>query len=414
MAANIGHYITNMGMGGEKQKTGKITGSGMFSDGTNKRLEFVISTFYFIILAGLVYVAYRLVGILLPFIIAFILAALLRPLILWIHHKLKVDKKVLSIFLTSIIYIGAGALLFLVITQLVILLRNVLTSLPDYYNKTIAPLFFNTRDSMETWLSDLFEGWQEAMNIIQARLTDSLQSLVVMAAQAGTSLLSGLWNGLPGFFIGLLFTILLSFPIGTQYDSVAVFLLSQIPENLAESITEIRGVIKNTVLKYLLAQLILLAITCALSLTGLLIIGVPNAVGMSLIIAFFDMLPVFGPGSVMIPWVIVETFQGHVSFAVGLAIVYAVITLVRNSIAPRVVGTQLGLHPIISLLSIYVGYRLLGIFGMISFPIIIQVLIAMHNNGQIRLFRELRHPVAKDGAAESDPHNQENTDGGGG
>ncbi|MDR1539572.1 MAG: AI-2E family transporter [Clostridiales bacterium] len=78
------------------------------------------------------------------------------------------------------------------------------------------------------------------------------------------------------------------------------------------------------------------------------------------------------------------------NFAIGIIIVYAVIAIVRNAISPKIVGSQLGLHPIVSLLSIYVGYRLLGLCGMIAFPIIIQVLLAMHKRGNIHLFKERR------------------------
>jgi sporulation integral membrane protein YtvI len=321
-------------------------------------------------------------------VIAFVLAALIQPLIRLIQKKLKINKKILSVTLTAIIYIGAGALLFLLLTQFVIMLKNALTTFPVYYQNTIAPLLSNTEGATNSWLSSMSPEWQDVLNGMQDKLTDGLLDLVGMISKMGTSMLNGLWSGFPGFVIGLLFTILLSFAVGTQYDSVVRFLSDQIPAKFSQSLSGVKDVIKNTVFKYVKAQLIIMVITFVIALVGLLIIGAPNLAVMTAIIAFLDLLPVFGPGTVMIPWAIIEFLQGNVRFAIGIIIVYAVITIVCNTLSPKIVGSQLGLHPIISFLSIYVGYRLLGFFGMIAFPITMQILLEMHNKGNIRLFKK--------------------------
>ena len=360
----------------------------MFTGKIKERAEFLVAVSYYAVLAALIYVTYRLINILLPFVIGFVLAALLQPLKRWMQKKLKINKKALSIALTALIYLGAGAVLFILIIQLVYMLRDVLSAFPDYYKNSIVPMLSGTGNVVEGWLTSMFPSWQESFSSIQNRLVDGTQSIASNVTQAGISLLSRLWNGLPGFLIGLLFTILLSFPIGTHYDSVIEFLLFQVPDKLSVILSGIRSVIKDTLLKYIKAQLMLMVIVFAGSVIGLLIIRSQNAFGMAVIIAFFDLLPVFGPGTVMIPWAVIELLQGNIRFAIGLAVVYTIITIGRNIIAPRVVGSQLGMHPIISLLSIYIGYRLLGFFGMIAFPIIVQILLAMHEKGSIRLFRE--------------------------
>jgi sporulation integral membrane protein YtvI len=360
----------------------------MLSDGAKKKTEFIIRALYYAVLVILTYVAYRFAGIILPFVISFALVALMQPSIRLIHKKFKINKKVLSITFTAVIYIGAGALLFLLLTQLVIMLKDVLITLPGYYQNTIVPIFSNTEGSMNSWLSAMPPEWQDVFDGVQNKLTDTLLNLVGMVSQVGTSMLNSLWNSFPGFVIGLLFTILLSFAIGTQYDSVIRFLSDQVPDKFSETFSGVKAVIKNTVFKYIKAQLILMAIAAAESIVGLLIIGAPNVVIMTVIIALLDLLPVFGPGVVMIPWAIIELLQGNIHFAIGIVIVYAVIAIVRNVISPKIVGSQLGLHPIMSLLSIYVGYRLLGFLGMIAFPITIQILLEMHKKGNIRLFKE--------------------------
>ena len=96
-----------------------------------------------------------------------------------------------------------------------------------------------------------------------------------------------------------------------------------------------------------------------------------------------------GTGAIMIPWVIIELLQLNYRYALGLAIVYGVVTLVRNIIEPKVVGDQLGLNPIVSLMAIYLGYRLFGVIGMITFPMLMQILLALHKNGSIKIFKTI-------------------------
>ncbi|MCL2392484.1 MAG: sporulation integral membrane protein YtvI [Oscillospiraceae bacterium] len=374
----------------------------MLTDGTKKRLEFLITLLYYATIVGLLYLVYRLVGIVIPFVIAFMLAAILEPLKRWIQRKLKLNGKWLSFILTAIIYLSVAALLFLAAMKIVLLLRELLSALPNYFNNTIAPLLTGESGSIESWITQRFPGSQTVITAIQGSMTNVINSLVNTVSQAGASAVGGLWSGLPGFVMGLLFTILLSFPISAEYNSVKKFLLNQLPEKIAARISEVKEVAKKTVLKYLKSQLILMAITFVLTISGLLIAGIQNAVGMAIVIAFIDLLPVFGAGTIMIPWVIIELIQGNINYAIGIAIVYIIVTVVRNVLSPKIVGDQLGLNPIISLLSIYVGFRLLGIVGMIFFPIIIQIFVAMQNKGSLRLYKE-----KPDGAAVTGAHSKD-------
>ena len=107
-------------------------------------------------------------------------------------------------------------------------------------------------------------------------------------------------------------------------------------------------------------------------------------------------VPVIGTGGIMIPWVLIKLLQGNFSLAIGLGILYAIVTVVRNLIEPKIVGDQLGLNPVVSLISIYLGYKLFSVIGMILFPILAQILLTLHRNGTIRLYREWREEDKND------------------
>ena len=87
------------------------------------------------------------------------------------------------------------------------------------------------------------------------------------------------------------------------------------------------------------------------------------------LIALFDALPVFGAGMILIPWALISFLQSDTRMGFGLIILYGVEALTRSALEPRLVGRQIGLHPLATLLAFYVGYRLMGVLGMILFPI---------------------------------------------
>ena len=120
---------------------------------------------------------------------------------------------------------------------------------------------------------------------------------------------------------------------------------------------------------------------------GLTLIGIKHAVAVALVVSIFDILPVLGTGGVMIPWTVLAALQGNYSLAVGLLVIYIVITVIRNIIEPKIVGSQLGLHPVVTLCSMFVGVQLFGVIGLFGFPIGLPLLRYLNDHGVIKLFR---------------------------
>ena len=119
---------------------------------------------------------------------------------------------------------------------------------------------------------------------------------------------------------------------------------------------------------------------------GLTLIGVNRAILVALLIAIFDILPVLGTGGIMIPWVILSALGGDLPHAFALLVLYVIITVIRNIIEPRIVGAQIGLHPVLTLMSMFVGNHLFGIVGLFGLPILLSLLRYLNDNGTISLF----------------------------
>ena len=119
---------------------------------------------------------------------------------------------------------------------------------------------------------------------------------------------------------------------------------------------------------------------------GLHILGIENALVIAFLIAIFDVLPVLGTGGIMIPWILICFLNKQMKTCVGLLILYLVITVIRNIIEPKIVGKQIGLHPLLMLLCMYLGAKLFGFLGIFILPILILILQNLNDNGILHLY----------------------------
>ena len=120
---------------------------------------------------------------------------------------------------------------------------------------------------------------------------------------------------------------------------------------------------------------------------GLTILRIDNAILIAFLISIFDILPVLGTGGIMIPWTVLTAIQGDYTMAIGLLCVYLVVTVIRNILEPKIVGSQVGLHPLVTLMSMFVGAQILGVFGLFGLPITLSLLKNLNDKGTIHIFK---------------------------
>lgn len=359
------------------------------SESVQKRLAFVINVAFVAVVAAIVYLAFRYaIQWVLPFLLAFCIVSVLNPLIRVIKKNLNIKQEIVSLIVMILIYALVGVLLFLLIMQIFMLIRDALTVLPHHYEQSIQPALIRSGESIFAFLRGLPSEWQEQILSIQDGIIDTVKSFLVNLSQKGVSIVSGITTRIPSFLIAFVFTIMLSFFISMQYDKVVAFFKTQLPPKAQSLIRAMRGIVFDTIVKYFRAALTLMFITFIELCIGLLALRTSNAIPIAAGIAIFDALPFFGTGAIMIPWCIIELLQGNFRFAIGLAILYAIVTVIRNIIEPKVVGDKLGLNPIVSLTAIYIGFKLFGVLGMIFMPILTQIGMELHHIGAIRLYKD--------------------------
>ena len=169
---------------------------------------------------------------------------------------------------------------------------------------------------------------------------------------------------MPSILLFVIATIVSTYFFSCDYDMLRAKVASVTPLKWRLRYRQTREQISNTLVSYLRALIVLICITFVELALGLAVLRVPNSFLIAAITAIIDALPILGTGWILGPWAIICLFAKDYFRAIGLAVLYAVILVVRNMIEPKIVGQHIGLHPLITLVAMYVGLKMFGIIGM--------------------------------------------------
>lgn len=353
-----------------------------------KKRKFIINILYFAIILAIVWVILEWgLSLIMPFIIAFLISWALQRPIRFLSEKLRVHKKILAIFLVLLFYCTIGLLIALLIIKSFSAVGELIASLPALYEAHINPLIGKIYDSLE---SSFIRLDPELMNALDTLIQDSAASIGEIISGLSMTVagaVSGAASSLPGFLIRLLLMVISTFFISMDYDRLMGFILRQFNDRTQELFFQIKKYIIGTLFVCIRSYALIMSITFVELSIGLHILRVENAFLIALLIAVFDILPVLGTGGIMIPWAIITFLLGNYSLAIGLAVLYVVITIIRNILEPKIVGGNIGLHPVVTLISLFVGAQLFGVVGLFGFPIFLSLLVNLNKNGTIHLFK---------------------------
>lgn len=344
----------------------------------NRYLGYLLKgIFYLIVIALVVLIGKILITYFAPFVTALFLAMLIEPIVK-LFQRLKMGRgfaAVLSIilFLGTFISLSAFA-----ITRLVFELKDLYDSLPNYYND-----IYNMIDALIKKGTELYlQLTPQATDLLKEFLGTSFDKLKIVVGQMLTQTPSSTFSFL-GKLSGLLFylivTLLATFFFLKDKDLIIGFIFRQLSPQWKEKIYSLRKDLFLALIGFLKAQSILLTVTFLESYVGLTILGVKYALIFAIIIALVDILPVLGTGSIYVPTAILNIFWGNYKLAISLLILYGIIVTVRYMIEPKVVGTQLGIHPVVALASIFAGLKIIGVAGVILGPTTVVVIKALQH-----------------------------------
>ncbi len=306
---------------------------------------------------------------LLPFICAWVISMLIRPIVISVSRRTQVSRRAVAFICTALTFafvLGAFTLIF----------GRVVNEMRDIANSIISDASASVEEAFDYVynLSDRLPFLEELEN---RELAEKIKTAATGMAEETASALS---HKIPDMLFDLIASLpsillfALAFITATFYMSGDIGMINEkisllLPSPYRSALFDTKRKVMGTLGKYIRAYIILLLITFSQLLIGFSILRVPFALTLAALISLIDILPVLGVGTVLVPWAVILLLQKNLYLGIGILLLFAVIWISRQIIEPKIVGQSIGLSPLTTLISIYIGYKLMGVLGLFILPL---------------------------------------------
>lgn len=316
------------------------------------------------IFLAVIFLLPRMLMFFLPFVCGWIIALIAGPLVRFFEEKIRLKRKIGGAFVIVAVIALVVLLIYFVGSMLIQQLVGLIGALPDMWESMEADLS-DIADRISQFFdklpfginADIEGGTEQVVNYI-GELLRKMSTPTIAAAGNFAKLL-------PGFFIGLIMTLLSSYFFVAERMQLNEWFGKNMPMAIQLRYNMIRNSLIHSVGGYLKAQLKIEIWMYILLVFGLGILGVDYYALIALIIAFLDFIPFLGTGTVLIPWAVIRILTADYKMTVGLLIIWGVGQLARQLIQPKIVGDSMGVPPLPTLFLLYIGYKFGGVVGMI-------------------------------------------------
>lgn len=331
----------------------------------------VVLILYFLFAKGIFYI--------MPFFVAAIITLLIENQVSFLERKAKAPRTLATLIVLLVFVVLFGTILVFLTSRIITEMVKFSASIPS--NESIVGFIQGLLNSGQGIYDALP---QEVVQLIDENLRKNLDEIVktvtgyiTTTLKAAVTTIVNIVTSLPNLFIFFLVTFMATFFMTKDRRRITDFIKRQIPYGWQIKIKSLQTDLLVALIGFIKAQAALISITFALLLIGYTLIGLDYALFLALLTAFLDALPILGTGTVLVPWAVINIFLQNYPMAIKLLILYGVILTVRQILEPKVLGKGLGLHPLVTLMSMHIGLQLLGVGGLLLGPIIVIVLKAL-------------------------------------
>ncbi len=345
-----------------------------------RKKNFLIDLAFFLTVTAIIYIVFRFLAVyLFPFVIGLIITVFVQRPAKFISKHTKVNKGICAMALVILTYLAVVSLIALVIYLIYSAGARFFENLPELFNE-FGGTISNIGKSVDSFIGSMpiqiqssFSGMADSF---VGALGASISEFVSQFAKA-------IAFNTPEFIVVTIVTVVASCYIAKDLDKLKASVKGFVKAEYYDIASEVKHIVYDNVFKMLKGYILIMFITFCELIIGLFILRIPNAIIIALLISFVDILPILGCGTVLIPWGIISLVSGNILIGIGILVLYVIILVIRNIVEPKIIGERVGIHPLITLLLIFIGLRLMGVLGIFILPVLAIVIIELYKRGKL-------------------------------
>ena len=313
-----------------------------------------------------------------PIFVALVIYLMIEPLARFLHRRGL--KKIVATTISTLLFI-------LIVVGLIITLGVIFTSQINHLSEQI-PKYI---EILEKELTKTADYYQNTIDAIPPDLIEKAKEYLITFADKSTNMVSTILKylfdsltSISNFVINFIFGLILAFFLSLEIDNWKRIASEKTPKTFKQAYYFLKDNVIKGLTHYLKAQMKLISFTFLIIFTGLLLLGINNAFSISLLAAFFDLLPLLGVSAVFVPWIIYMLIIGETFTALWLGVIWIIVIIFRQIAEPKIMGNSLGVSAFTMLSFMVISLSLFGIAGIILSPILLILIKALYDQGYLK------------------------------
>lgn len=327
-----------------------------------------------------IFIGIKAVLFFMPFVVGWCIASIAVPVVNWLEKKFNIVKKLGSALVVIVVIAIIVAIFYFAISRLILEIGDLIKNVPDLYSQLESGLR-QIGGTLSGLFSRLPESVQDGWNTAIVNLDQMMGDLVKKASEPTMEAAGNFAKKLPSYVIYLIMALMSSYFFTVQREDVIQWLCKIAPPSVEKRMKLVMDNLRYAVGGYFKAQFKIMGIVFLILAVGFAMLRINYFVLVAFLIAFLDFLPFFGTGTAMIPWAVYKFFMGNYTMAIMLIVIYVITQVSRQLLQPKLVADSVGLNPLVTLILLYIGYRVSSVIGMIVAVPIGMVIINMCQAG---------------------------------
>lgn len=317
-----------------------------------------------------------------PIILALLTALFLDPLVKWVEKRFKWKRK-LSVIVNFIVFVGVSVfLLFYTVTTLIGKIVHFTKEIPTYLN-SLSSVWINTQSKLFQYTVGMPD---DIITMLEGEFNEIIESIrISLINLLSYDRILALASDIPNFLVSFIVFMIALFLFMLELPNLKRTFYRHLTETTAQKVHYMMNKLNSVILGFLKAQLLVSLIILAVSFVGLLVIVPKYAVVMSLVIWIIDIIPILGSIIILAPWSLYHYVSGDIAMGTKLAILAIILLIIRRTIEPKVMGSQIGLSPLPTLIAMFIGLKLFGVLGFFIGPLLVILFNTAREAGIIKL-----------------------------